>query len=175
MLRTLTLTLALLSLAACQSGPKTDYDPNTNFAAMKHFALQPPEQTNDPLSSEHIAMAVTQTLMAKGMSQSDTPDFRVTWVFQTGTKPPSSGLSIGLGTGSWGHSGGVSVGTSVGLPLGGEKQYQQIQIDILTASGDRLLWRGSDNFEFSDGGEDKAEATQKTVAKILAAFPPTPK
>ncbi|MCH4294810.1 DUF4136 domain-containing protein [Shewanella sp. 3B26] len=171
MKKSLLILLSLL-LTACQSSPTTDYDPKVNFGAMKTFALLSPPQTTDPLSSERIRTSVEQSLLAKGFSESATPDFKVTWAFETGSKPSGSGLSIGLGSGSWGRSGGVSLGTSVGIPLGGDKLYQLIQIDVLSSGADKLLWRGSDGFEFSEGGDDKADATQATVDKILALFPP---
>lgn len=172
-MRTRLLMLFAILLGACQSGPKVDYDTKTDFTALKTFALLSPPQTTDPLSSERIRTAVQQSLLAKGFTEGDKADFQVTWVFETGSKPPSSGLSIGLGTGSWGRSGGVSVGTSVGIPLGGDKLYQVIQIDVLSSGADKLLWRGTDSFEFREGGDDKADATRTTVDKILLAFPPS--
>ncbi|MBT1443615.1 DUF4136 domain-containing protein [Shewanella sp. JM162201] len=183
------LIFTLLLLGACQSGPKTDYDPKVNFAAMQTFTLLSPAQTSDPLSSERIRAAIGDSLRAKGMREingqnngqtnsndnsdpTSSADIKVTWAFETGSKPSNSGLSIGLGSGSWGHSGGIGVGTSIGIPIGGDTLYQLIQIDVLSAAGDKLLWRGSDGFEFSDGGDNKAKATKETVDKILASFPP---
>ncbi|WP_372872919.1 DUF4136 domain-containing protein [Shewanella sp.] len=171
MKRCLLILLSIL-LSACQSTPTTDYDPKVDFSAMKTFALQPPSQSTDPLSSERIRTAVLQSLLNKGFTESATPDFQVTWAFETGTKAANSGLSIGLGTGSWGRSGGISVGTSVGIPLGGDKLYQLIQIDVLNSTADKLLWRGSESFEYGEGGDEKATETRTTVDKILALFPP---
>ena len=70
----------------------------------------------------------------------------------------------------------MSVGTSVGVPIGSDTaQIQTIQIDIINPETNKLIWRGTDKFDFDAGGEEKTAETQKTVAKILSQFPPLKK
>ncbi|WP_434086686.1 DUF4136 domain-containing protein [Shewanella mesophila] len=169
--------LISLVVSACASQPKQDYDTNYDFSQLKQFTTQSPQSITDPLSARRIESAIEASLTAQGFIRAiESPQFSVTYSFKVEDKPKNSGLSIGLGTGSWGSSGGVSVGTSVGVPLGSNNdKIQLIQIDIIDIASNRLIWRGSDKFDFNNGGEKKAIETQQTVSKILAQFPPTPK
>ena len=166
--------LAVLLLNACASKPPKDYDVQYNFKDLKQFMLQKPDNIDDPLSTARIDTAIIDHLTTRGYVQ--TPDqapFMVTYGFKVVDKPKHSGVSIGLGTRSWGRSGGVSVGTSVGVPLGSDiDKMQIIQIYIVDSASNKLVWRGSDAFDFDDGGEKKAKETRETVNKILAQFPP---
>lgn len=102
------------------------------------------------------------------------PDFNVAYALLTQDKPKDSGLSIGLGTGTFGRSGGIGIGTSVGVPLGSDTaKIQTIQIDIVDPKTKTLIWRGSDSYDFDAGGNEKAQDTAKAVSRILAQFPPT--
>jgi hypothetical protein len=151
--------LLIVGLAAlgCQSTPKNDYDINYDFSQLQSFNL-------------------VQALVSQGFIQTDNnADFMVSFAFQTETKPKSSGLSIGLGTGSWGSSGGASIGTSIGVPIGSDSaKMQTIQIDVIDPEGKRLIWRGTDKYDFEQGGELKAQKTAETVYHILQQFPPKP-
>jgi hypothetical protein len=163
-------------MVACATSSKQDYDTDYDFSQLQRFTTQSPENTTDPLTARRIETAIKESLTAQGyVEEIESPQFTVTYSFKVEDKPKDSGLSIGLGTGTWGNSGGVSVGTSVGVPLGSDSnKIQLIQIDIIDLASERLIWRGSDNFNFDDGGSDKASNTQETVAKILAQFPPQP-
>ncbi|MCG9745420.1 DUF4136 domain-containing protein [Shewanella sp. Isolate8] len=175
-LRLLILTMAALLVGACASKPTTDYDTQYDFDTLKRFTLQSPANIGDPLSTARIDQAIVDSLTQRGYSQvADQPQFMVTYGFKVVDKPKSSGLSIGLGTGSWGSSGSVGVGTSVGVPLGSDSaKMQLIQIDIVDSASNKLVWRGSDKFDYDDGGEKKARETKETVNKILSQFPPKP-
>ncbi|MCG9711513.1 DUF4136 domain-containing protein [Shewanella insulae] len=174
LLRLLILTIATLLLSACASKPSTDYDTQYDFGSLKHFTLQRPTDIGDPLSTERIDNAIVENLTQRGYQQSpDQTQFMVTYGFKVVDKPKRSGVSIGLGTGSWGSSGGVGVSTSVGVPLGKDNTKMQIiQIDIVDSASNKLIWRGSDKFDYDDGGEKKAKETRETISKILNQFPP---
>ena len=168
------LSVPLLTLVACNSTPKSDYDLNVDFSQLKTFSQIEPAQTTDPLSAARIQQAIAATLIAQGFSQqNEAADFLVTYGFRVDDKPKESGFSIGLGAGSWGSSSGASIGTSVDIPVGSDTaKIQTIQIDILDPQNQQLIWRGSEKFTFDDGGEAKAQETTATVSKILALFPP---
>ncbi|WP_299798524.1 DUF4136 domain-containing protein [uncultured Shewanella sp.] len=169
-----TLFITAILLSACATTPKSDYDINYDFNQLNSFTAFSPSQTKDPISAERIKGAISETLMSKGFVADEAdPDFRITYTFKVENKPKDSGVSIGLGTGTWGSSGGISIGTSVGVPIGSNTaKIQTIQIDVIDAQSNKLIWRGTDKFNFDAGGEDKAEETAKTVTKILALFPP---
>ncbi|GIU11885.1 MULTISPECIES: DUF4136 domain-containing protein [unclassified Shewanella] len=166
--------LPLVLLVACSSTPKNDYDLNYDFSSLKSFSQLEPSHNSDPLSASRIQQAIANSLGNQGfVAQAENGDFNVTYGFKVEDKPKDSGFSIGLGTGSWGSSGGASIGTSVDVPVGSDTaKIQTIQIDIIDPKTNQLIWRGTDKFNFDDGGEAKAEETKATVAKILAQFPP---
>ncbi|WP_157582103.1 DUF4136 domain-containing protein [Shewanella woodyi] len=168
------LLFSALLLTACSSTPKSDYDIDYDFSQLNTFFEQAPAESSDPLSASRIQTAITGTLLDKGFRRDEEQaDFHVTFGYRIDDKPKDSGLSIGLGTGTWGSGGGVSVGTSVGVPIGSDTaKIQTIQIDILDPLTNRLIWRGTDSFDYDSGGEQKAAATQATVRKILNQFPP---
>lgn len=168
------LLLAVALLSACSSKPKNDYDLNYDFSTLHNFAQLTPSSTDDPLSAQRIQVEINTQLRQKGFVENPTaPDFNVAYALLTQDKPKDSGLSIGLGTGTFGHSGGIGVGTSVDVPIGSDTaKIQTIQIDIIDPKTNKLIWRGSDKYDFDAGGNEKAQDTAKAVSRILAQFPP---
>lgn len=168
------LLMASLTISGCQSTPKNDYDVDYDFSQLKSFTLLDVVNADDPLTVQRVRENIIQTLTQQGFTQQAQPsDFNVSFAFKTEDKPKSSGMSIGLGTGGWGSSGGASIGTSVGVPIGSDTaKIQTIQIDIIDPIKNRLIWRGSDKYDFDMGGQDKADKTAETVQQILKQFPP---
>ena len=164
----------LVLLASCATKPKQDYDVNYNFSALKTFNQLTVKQTDDPLTADRINNDIKQTLLNQGyVFKADNADFVVNYAFVTENKEKDSGLSIGLGSGTWGSGGGISLGTSIGIPLGSDTaKTQTIQIDIIDPTDKRLIWRGNGQYHFDQGGEDKAKGINQTVVAILAQFPP---
>ncbi|MCF1429276.1 MAG: DUF4136 domain-containing protein [Shewanella sp.] len=164
-----------LLLASCAgTPPRTDYNVDFNFSKLENFTMLPAPITDDPISAERISNQLSRELQAKGFKDyPGRPDFLVGFNLTTHDKPNDSNVSIGLGTGTWGRSGGISVGTAVDLPKGKDAKEQIIDIRIYDPSR-RLIWRGTDSYDFSSGGDKKAQAAQKAVAKILTKFPPQP-
>lgn len=178
LMRYLMLLSFILCLSACQStNSNSDYDTKYDFSQLKSFHFIDTPDQGDPLSAERIRANIRTTLTAKGFIEKDElNDFAVSYAFVTKDKPKSSGLSIGLGTGTSGSHGGVGVGTSMGIPIGSDSaKIQVIQVDIIDAKENRLIWRGSDEFDFESGGDEKVAETSKTISHILAPFPPKPK
>lgn len=170
----ISLLLAVALSSACSSKPKNDYDLNYDFTALHNFTQLTPSSTDDPLSAQRIQVEINTQLIQKGFVENPAaPDFNVAYAILTQAKPKDSGLSIGLGTGSYGNSGGIGIGTSVGVPLGSDTaKIQTIQIDIVDHKTNKLIWRGSDTYDFDAGGDEKAQDTVKAVSRILAQFPP---
>ncbi|NKF49655.1 DUF4136 domain-containing protein [Shewanella sp. WXL01] len=163
---------SLLLLAGCKSTPQSDYDTNYDFNQLKSYSHLVLEEATDTISAERIKQAIDTQLQAQGfkLKQGDS-DFLVSYRFITQEKPKSSGMSIGLGTGTSGRHGSIGIGTSI--PVGEEMVTEQsIQIDVVDSKTNRLIWRGSDKFDFDKGGEAKLESTNATVANILSVFPP---
>ncbi|WP_144213320.1 DUF4136 domain-containing protein [Shewanella donghaensis] len=168
--------ILILGLSACQSTTgKSDYDTKYDFNQLTTFHfIEIPEQ-GDQLSAERIRASIRNNLLAKNFTEQQESDFVVSYAFLTKEKPKSSGLSIGLGTGTSGSNGSIGVGTSMGIPIGSNSaQIQVIQIDIIDAKENRLIWRGTDEYDFESGGDEKVAETTKTIDTILAQFPPQP-
>ncbi|MGX9460813.1 DUF4136 domain-containing protein [Shewanella sp. A14] len=168
------LLCGLLLLSSCATKTKQDYDVNYDFSVLKTFNQLSAKHTDDPLTADRINHNIKQALLKQGyVFETNNPDFLVNYAFSTQHKENDSGLSIGLGSGSWGSGGGVSIGTSIGIPLGSDTaKSQTIQIDIIDPSDKRLIWRGNGQYHFDQGGEDKAKDINKLVSAILAQFPP---
>ena len=168
------LLVTSLAISGCQSTPKNDYAIDYDFSQLKSFSLLDVVNAEDPLTLQRVREDIIQTLIQQGFTQQAQPsDFNVSFALKTEDKPKNSGLSIGLGTGGWGSSGGASIGTSVGVPIGSDTaKVQTIQIDIIDPISNRLIWRGSDQYDFDMGGQDKANKTAETVQQILQQFPP---
>lgn len=164
----------LLLISGCATKSQQDYDTNYDFTQLQRFDQLAASESNDRLSAGRIEQAILEEVLAKGfVLDTNNPQFHVTYGFKVENKPKDSSMSIGVGTGTWGSGGRVNVGTSVGVPLGSDNvKVQTIQIDVIDTETNRLVWRGTDKFNFDAGGEQKAADTRKTVAKILAQFPP---
>ncbi|MGI2259022.1 DUF4136 domain-containing protein [Shewanella sp. GXUN23E] len=173
--RIIALLFGTLLLAACAgTPPRTDYNVDFNFSKLENFTMLPAPITDDPISAERISNQISRDLTSKGFKDYPrAPDFLVGFDLATQDKPKDSNVSIGLGTGTWGSNGGISLGTAVDLPTGKDTKEQIIDIRIYDPSR-RLIWRGTDSYDFSSGGDKKAQAAQKAVANILAQFPPQP-
>ncbi|MGL5024667.1 MAG: DUF4136 domain-containing protein, partial [Shewanella oncorhynchi] len=100
------LLVAVALLSACSSKPKNDYDLNYDFTALRSFTQLTPQPTDDPLSAQRIQVEINNQLTQKGFVENTaSPDFNVAYALLTQDKPKDSGLSIGLGTGTFGNSG----------------------------------------------------------------------
>ncbi|MDO6619201.1 MULTISPECIES: DUF4136 domain-containing protein [unclassified Shewanella] len=187
--RALFTMLLLLGLSACQSTTgKSDFDTKYDFSQLKRFHFIEVSNQGDQLSAERIRASIRANLLAKNFIEQVendlavsgeatgndiTGDFGVSYAFLTKDKPKSSGLSIGLGTGTSGSNGGIGIGTSMGIPIGSDSaKIQVIQIDIIDLKDNRLIWRGTDEYDFESGGNEKVTETTKTINTILAQFPP---
>ncbi|MBB1317916.1 DUF4136 domain-containing protein [Shewanella sp. SR43-4] len=170
----ITLICSLLLLTSCTVKPKQDYDVNYDFSVLKTFSQLSVKQTDDPLTADRINAEIKQTLLNQGyVFTKDNADFLVSYAFFTEDEEQDSGLSFGLGSGTWGANGGLIVGTSMGIPLGSDTaKIQTIQIDIIDPASKRLIWRGTSQYRYDQGGEYKVKSIQQTIIAILGQFPP---
>lgn len=163
------LACTVLFLSGCSSQPKPDYDLNYSFDQLHSFSIQAPKQSSDTLTTERIQKAIVDNLTAREYQQSEPADFIVTFTSgkaQKTKRKPSIGLGIGGGLGA------IGIGTGISLPIGDNKKLENIQIDIHDTASNKVVWSGNRNFEFTDGGEQKAQTTKETVDAILSQFPP---
>ena len=145
----LSIVLAAFFLTGCSSVlVKRDYEPTTDFSALKSFAWQYSEQpkSDDPgidndLNNERIRDAINATLQGKGFQlvESGTSDFLVGYFVENKRTLSSSSASVGVGRSSAGRYG------SVGYD-GGVSEYDQaiLTIDIMNPSDQKnnMAWCG---------------------------------
>ncbi|MBV2133869.1 DUF4136 domain-containing protein [Pseudomonas sp. MAP12] len=181
MLRRLCLLAILLGLAACQSiQVDSDYDPHRDFAALQSWAWQEPAvqyRPDDPrvrsdLTEQRLREAIAQQLEQHGLRQAapGTPaDIRVQafLIVDNRQQQVSTYYGGGYWGGMWGYPGYTEVRTL-------DYQVGTLQLDFLDHDG-RLIWRGSaaQMLRRNPGSpQERAIAINKTVAKILARYPP---
>ena len=178
--RLLIVSIALL-LAACQSSNVlVDYDTEMNFSNFQYYNWLADRSgvadDIDPLLADRVKDALTQELFNAGFNvanQQHQADVLVRYYVATEiqNQEPRSGGSVGFGS-----SGSSSaMGLSLSFPLGddGIVKETKIIIDLLSASDDKLKWRGSKTIKFSD--QDPAEITSlitAAVAEIFSFYPP---
>ena len=163
-------------LTACSTPPYVDYDTGFDFAHKARYFIDSQTNDNDPLMADRVRSAIDAELSAKGLNpatDSKQADLAVSYTLAVEDRPNTNRVSIGMGTGSYGHSGGVSVGGAVSRPVGGStRQHLVIQIDMFPGEEQRLVWRGRDSIELRGDATRRAEDAQKLVRHLLAEFPP---
>jgi hypothetical protein len=171
----------LLTICAC-SGIKVsqDYDQEYDFSKLNTFAWKPNESneygiTNNDLLDNRIRSAITNNLLAKNYTQTDSgkPDFFISYHVTVEQKVSNSNVSggISLGRSSAGRYG--SIGISTGSRA---RVYNQgtLLIDVTDAASSKLVWRGNSSQPVSEHSDpDKSTALiNDTVEKVLSQFPP---
>jgi hypothetical protein len=158
-------------LSACASKVSYDYDTEYDFSQLQKFTVNA-ARAGDDLMDRRLDAFITENLTAKSfISSSQNADFRVTHALSDGMLQAKEKPSVSVGAA--GGSSGSGMGLGISLPIGGNKITYAFQISI-TDSSNRLVWRGQDTLELSDGSgpDEKSEALSSMVGKILAQFPP---
>ena len=159
-----------------------DYDLSTDYYGLKTYDWAPTTQqnkddtwVNNSLLENRIHTAVDRSLSDKGYQRvsQGTADFYVGYQYRIRRKIQSDNLStgIGFGIGSYSRRGGIGVSTGTGIT-----EYDQgiLIIDIIDATNDNLMWRGTGTSRVSQHSspENKTKNINETVEKILEQFPP---
>ncbi len=176
----------IVLLSACQAGSNVsvDYDTATVFSQYRnyHWAArqQPLDPLTDPLIVARIHQALETQLLLTGLqpvTASEQTDLLVGYRLinrEAGfSNQPSTSISIGGGSGSYGSHGGA--GIAMNFPLGASKAIgeSEIIIDLIDARSNRLKWRGSKAITLTGKSPDQISRTvEAAVAEILGFYPP---
>lgn len=186
-LNKLTLIAIFSLLSACSGIPVSqDYEPATNFSALKTYHWDPAVLSNeknikgDPLLDARIHKAIDRKLAAMNyVLKPDTDtntDFIVNYQTDMRQRLTSDGptTSFSFGFGSFGNFGGIGIGT--GTTIRDEDEATLI-INILSGKDNRLLWRGtSSRYVYHyDKPEELTKIINDHVDAILDQFPPNKK
>ena len=175
----LLLFLSLIVAANCSAvRVSQDYDVSADFQAFQTYAwaLDKQPETGDirvdnQLLDTRIRDAVEKNLATKGYRKVDrsSADLLIAYNLTIRSRIESDTVSTGVGYGAYPHWGGVGFETRV-------REYDEgmLVIDIGSAKPSKLLWRGTGTRRVTDhkNPDKSTRVVNKTVAEILAQFPP---
>jgi len=173
-------------LLGCQSiQVSQDYDLSKDFSSLKTYEWRTKTQpetgdirVDNPLLDARIRSATNDSLSKMGYQRiaRGKPDFYVSYKYQIRSKIGSNdvGVGVGFGWGSRGHMGGIGVDTGRYIS---EYDEGMLVIDLIDASNDDLLWRGTGTTLVDQHAkpEEVTKGVNAAVKKILSQFPPLPK
>ena len=175
----LRIAISLLAVAVvnCSSvRVQTDFDPGTNFSALRAYAWladkQPPTgdpQIDNALLDARIRRAIDTQLVADGHEKTEpaTADFLVGYHVAVDSKVDVDTIYRSYGRAGWG--GGGSAETIV-------RQYDEgtLLIDLLHPQSGSLLWRGTATTRLREKQTPEArdKYVNEIVAEIFKKYPP---
>ena len=173
------LLLRLLVLTACQSNRliELDYQPGYDFHALQSWQwAQPAVQfmpnaaaLNSSLDAERIRDAISEQLTQQGLLQSKAAQFEVrAWLITENQQQRTQTIQNNY----WGPIWGPGLRTET---YDTTYTTQKLQIDLLDASNQQLIWRGSDSWvlpEQQTNPELRAAKFRQRAQQILQHFPP---
>ena len=171
--------LFALLITACGSTPttKVDYNEETNFSSFKSFQFIEHASTSvdaNPIMLNRIENAVKNTLTHQSLTFNENQaDLQVTVHFVQQEKANNSSFSIGFGGSKMGNHRSTGVGVSTSIPISSDATIiTTIVVDISNAN--KAVWHGSDSYEGKGdmSTEEKQNAINETVNRLLANFPP---
>jgi hypothetical protein len=165
----------LFILAGCSSISVTDdYDPGVDFSKYKTFAIykgaiEGSELESYPLVKKRVLEAISNEMVKKGLTQTDTSDADLLIYAQGGTTEKMNVTNYGYGYGSW--WGPYPYGRNIDVSY-----YTQASliIDLVDNAKNELVWRGIGTGVVQGGGtpEERQQRVDEAVAKILSYYPP---
>jgi len=181
----ISVSLVALMLVACAPSVKvrSDADPGVNMSQFQTYdffsqlGIEGDGYSN--LLGQHFREAISSQMVARGFSQSDSPQLQINVSIGSEEKvrvntyqdPYLYGGYYGMGGfgyyGSpWGYAGGTTRTTV--------RQYTEanVYIDMVDASAHKMVWQGVATFTLTDKMQSEMrETVNLTVQKVFAQFP----
>ena len=191
-------TLLMIAVISACSGLQVnqDYDPSTDFGPYRTFAWAPEPSPgsghvliDSPLMDRRIRTAIERTLKSRGYppAENGRPDFFVTYqiVVKSRIEVSTVGPAFAWGAYPFGYRGYPYGYRGYPYPYWGGidsttyvDQYDMgtLIIDFSGAETRQLFWRGIGERRLSQQStpEKTTEMVNRTVAEILAQYPPRP-
>jgi hypothetical protein len=176
----LTMLIALLTLAACASGPQiiTNSAPDFDVSSYQTFGFLQPLSSDRgdvrTLMSTHLVAATTRELERSGLRFSENdPDILVNFVVSTREtiqSRPSTSVGMSQGRGRYGTWGGYNMSMSTTEIV--QRTEGTIDVDIIDVSRNQLVWEGAAAGRITDSTRDKLKETvDQAISDIFAQFP----
>jgi hypothetical protein len=154
---------------------KVDYDKAANFGAIKTFNIKLGTSWGNQISEKRVMDEFTEALTAKGWSVAPegTADAHVVVHGASETKKSLNTFYSGMGMGGYGYRGwGGMGGTGTATTTESEYTVGTLVVDIFSAKGKSLLWRGIAQDELSDKADKNIKKLGKASDKMFKDFPP---
>jgi len=165
-------SLVLLVVTSCGSTKVNyDYDNQTDFTSYSTYNYFNDMETGlSDLDEKRLMDAMDATLGEKGFMFAEEADVFINIKSEVFRSQQGNNVGVGLG----GGGGRIGGGVSVGIPVGGPKLTRELQIDIVDANKDLLIWQAISESPFREGDTpiEKQEKIQAVVAKIFSKYPP---
>ena len=174
------LFLGLIYSCSTTVNVTTDYDHAANFSEYKTFAvydLKAQEGQVNQLNVDRVTKAIRSEMIAKGFTESSTPDLKVNAVSILKNKQSVTANSDFYGYGGmyrpYGYWGG---GAMMGGGTTTFNTYDYVDgslvVDIVSTKTQKLVWQGIGNAQIDNKPDNPEEFIASSVKKILAGFPP---
>jgi len=171
-MRYLLFIVFIVVLASCSSVKVNyDYDKTVDFSSYSTYNYYSDMQSGlSQLDEKRLLNALDSTLKARGYRLAEEPELFINIISNEYRSAPNNNVGVGLGGGGRNVGGGISVG----LPLGGPNMQRSIQIDLVDAQRDALVWQAVAESGLRENAspsvrEDKLRAV---VKKVFSKFPP---
>jgi hypothetical protein len=177
----LTILVALITMAACASGPKiiTNSAPDFSVANYQTFGFLQPLSSDRgggvrTLMSTHLVNATTRELERSGLRFTESnPDILVNFMVSTREtiqSRPSNSASVHHGRGRYGTWGGYNMSMSTTEIV--QRTEGTIDVDIIDVSRNQLVWEGAAAGRVTDSTRNKMQETlDRAITDIFAEFP----
>lgn len=179
MMKRYLLLISVLVLSACQSNrlAELDYQPERNYYSLQSWQWAEPsiqfvpdsDEHKSDLDAERVRNAISEQLTQQGLQHSDNAQLQVrAWLISEEQQQRTQVMQSDYWGGIWGPS------------LRAESYdvtftTQKLQIDLLDASTQKLIWRGSDSWTLPQrriSPTARHTKLRQQVQQILQHFPP---
>lgn len=175
MKKILTLAIATILLAFTSCSPfriRTDYSEKVDFTLYKTYQFRIDDLKLNDLDKDRVLNEVAKNIQSKGLSASSNPDVIIN-LKASHKKIQDVNIDPGFGMWGWGRPWGMGMG--IGRSWTHEYHQGSLEIDIIDAKTNRLVWQGIGSGISVDAAKAKQKQIPEIVAEILTAYPPIKK
>ena len=159
------LALVFIGASAYAQKVNTDFDPSAPFATYTTYTFTSGTPAPDKFIQDRILVAVTEQLVAKGMTQTAVaPNLVVATHVVTHEQKQIVAPGFGIGPWGWGWGG---PGAMIDTYLQGT-----LIVDLYDAKTKKMVSRGVATDTVSDKTSTNTERIDKAVGKMFEKYPP---
>ncbi|WP_127023840.1 DUF4136 domain-containing protein [Flagellimonas beolgyonensis] len=167
----MSLVLLFLMVSCTTIRVNYDYDKETNFSNYTTYNYFSDLQTGlSELDERRLVRILDSTLQSRGYRLAEEPEMYINILSSKFRNAPNNAVGVGIG----GTGRNVGGGISVGIPVGSGGIQRSIQIDLVDAQRDALIWQAVAESGYRDNASPSVrEANLKAlVKKVFSKYPP---